>query len=111
MEGKYDEALVEYSKALKIRESVFGSDSVISSNSYNNVGNMLVQKNLFDEALTSYQKSLAIREAVLGSDHVKTARSYNNIANMFATKGIFQLWVTIWLRFPVLRALTSQMYL
>ena len=85
-QGKYDEALVYYQKALTIRIKVLGEEHPDVATSYNNIGAALEAQGKYDEALVYYQKALTIRIKVLGEGHPDVATSYNNIGSPWIPK-------------------------
>ena len=79
LNGRHDDALVEYQKALAIREATLGKDHPDTADSYNFIGNMLQNQGDSTGALVEHRKAIAIKEATLGKAHPSTAGSYNNI--------------------------------
>ena len=66
------------------------------ADSFNNIGNVYLQKGDLGNALVQYQKALEIRTRVFGSDHPDVAASFYNIGNVYLAKGdlenaLFQL--------------------
>jgi tetratricopeptide (TPR) repeat protein len=60
--GKYDAALVWFSKALVIREEVLGKTHSDTATTYHNIGRVYSRKKEYSQALTYYMKALTIRE-------------------------------------------------
>ncbi len=86
-QGKINNALEFFQKALNIREKVLGSEHKDTATSYNNIGWIYDEQRDYDKALEFYYKALDIREKVLGSNHPDTAKSYNNIGIVYYNQG------------------------
>jgi tetratricopeptide (TPR) repeat protein len=68
--GDFENALVQFQKALEIRTRVFGSDHPNVAASFNNIGAVYEKKGDLENALVQHQKALKIRTRVFGSDHL-----------------------------------------
>ncbi|SFV64823.1 hypothetical protein MNB_SV-14-1151 [hydrothermal vent metagenome] len=76
-------ALSYYQKALKIREEVFGEESIESSESYNNLGSIYEALRDYSQALIYYKKALKINKKILDKNDLDIATIYNNIASVY----------------------------
>ena len=101
--GEFDEALVYYQKALKIRCRLYDVDesqveaegNAVIAQSLNNIGTVYYNKSEFDEALVYYLKALKIRCRIFDVDEsqVETqgnaaiAQSLNNIGSVYYYNG------------------------
>ncbi len=88
--GDYDDALVQYQKALGIQEKVLGTEHPSTAATYNNIGAVYDDMGDYENALVQYQKALAIREKVLGTQHPSTATTHNNIGLAYKSKGDYE---------------------
>ena len=82
-QGKYDEALKLFEKALKIREQVLDPLSPRLAISYNNIGLAYHKKGNNDEALKWLEKAVHIQEQVLDPLSDNLAISYVNIGFIY----------------------------
>ncbi|CAF4997908.1 unnamed protein product, partial [Rotaria sp. Silwood1] len=69
-QGKYDEALEHYQRALTV---VAGESSEKDALFHNNIGTVLRDKGKYDEALKSYERALNIQLVCLSSLHPSLA--------------------------------------
>ncbi|MBA8667810.1 tetratricopeptide repeat protein [Holosporaceae bacterium 'Namur'] len=88
VQGKYDEALECYKKALDIQEKVYGKknhpDTALI---YNNIGGIFQKQSKYNEALEYHKKALKIRKELYGlMMHSEVAHSYNNIGIILSYK-------------------------
>ncbi len=90
-EGKLDQALRHFEKALIIRIKTFGSEHPEVAKSHNNVGIIYYEMGKYDRALEKYMKALELREDAFGPEHPSVANLQNNIGNAFAIKGDYDL--------------------
>ena len=72
-QGKYEEALAMYEKALSIKLKKLGDDHPDVATTYNNMANVYNKQGKNDEALAMYEKALSIRLKKLGDDHPDVA--------------------------------------
>jgi tetratricopeptide (TPR) repeat protein len=79
-QGKNEEAIEYYEKALAIRRHVFGEDNAATAASYNNIGLAKQRTGHNAEAAEYFEKGLRIRMATLGPNHPETGNSLNNVA-------------------------------
>jgi len=84
--GDYDNALVQYQKALAIQEKVLDTEHPNTATTYHNIGSVYDNMGKYEQALVYYLKALAIVEKVLGTEHPSTAATYNNIAGVYYAK-------------------------
>ncbi len=86
-EGKQDEAVDYYNKALEINEKSDKPNDFHKSNIYGCLGNAYSEKGDLDKALENYKKDIKIKKGIVGENHPILAVAYNNIANIYKTKG------------------------
>jgi tetratricopeptide (TPR) repeat protein len=86
-QGKYEEAVGFYEKALEIKQKTLPANHPSLATSYNNIG--LVYNNMgeYSKALSYYEKSLEIQQKTLPANHPSLARSYNNIGSVYTSMG------------------------
>jgi tetratricopeptide (TPR) repeat protein len=77
--GDYENALVDYRKALEIGLKVLGPDHPDTATSYHNIGNGYHGKGDYENALAEYRKALEIRLKVLGPNHSDTITSQTDV--------------------------------
>eukprot|EP00049_Salpingoeca_infusionum_P013099 m.245076 g.245076 ORF g.245076 m.245076 type:complete len:694 (+) comp15357_c3_seq2:259-2340(+) len=85
--GKYDDALLLFSKALIIMRHVFGEQHATIANTYSNIGEVLRNKGDFDKALEQQQKALRIRLDLFGEQHPDTAHSFHGMGDTYRCRG------------------------
>ena len=88
--GPYDKGIEIYLRQITLSEKLYGSDSIDTSISYNNIGTVYWKQGDFDKALEYHLKALEIREKVLGKEHPYTATSYNNIGLVYWEQGEYE---------------------
>ena len=81
-EGKHEEALNYYQKALAIREKVLGTEHPNTATTYHNIGFSYYKMKKYDTALEYMNKALAIFQEKLGPIHPRTITVQNCIANV-----------------------------
>ena len=84
--AEYNIALEYHSKALAIREMIFGMEHSDTAQSYNNIGLVYFIQGDYIKALEYYSKALVISEKILGSEHPDTITIYNNIGEIYHIK-------------------------
>jgi tetratricopeptide (TPR) repeat protein len=78
-QGKYEEALYNYEKALEIRENALGKEHISTAKIYNNISLVYYKQGKKDEALQELEKTLKIQEKALGKNHPSTKSTQKNI--------------------------------
>ena len=73
--GKFEEALVQYQKALDIRVSALGRDHPLVADTKENIGLVLKTTDKASEAKALFEEAASIRRQVFGSSHAKTKKS------------------------------------
>ncbi|CAF3134546.1 unnamed protein product [Rotaria sp. Silwood2] len=86
-QGKYNDAVEFYQKALHIREKTFSPNHPGLAASYNNIGAVYHNMGEYSKALSSYERSLEIRKIALPPNHPDLASSYNNIGLVYNNMG------------------------
>ena len=89
-QGKYEETLDQYQKALAIFLAVNGQDHQDVAASYNNIGNVYEKQGKYEDALVQYQKDLEITTRVVGYNHPDVAICYNNIEVVYEKQGDYE---------------------
>lgn len=79
-QGKYDSALVNYKKSLRMREKTFGENNLKVATSCYNIGCVFNNQSKYDSALAYYKKTLTIEKNILGECHPQTLKVRNSIA-------------------------------
>ena len=85
--GKYDEALEYYTKALSIREKVYGPEHPLIASCYNNIANIYNRKSEYLKALDHYNSALEISRNYYGEDNVDLSSIYNNMGVVYRRLG------------------------
>ena len=81
-QGKDEEALPLYQRALAIREKALGPEHPETARTLNNLANLYSVQGKDEEALPLYQRALAIREKIFGLDHPFTKSTRDNYTNL-----------------------------
>ena len=89
-QGKYEEALENHDKSLKIALETLEANHPNIAASYNNIGLILSEQGRLEEALENYEKCLKIQLETLPANHLNIAFSYNNIGNIFIYQGKYK---------------------
>ena len=71
---QYDKALKYLERSLKLRQDIFGKNSIELIDCYLNIGLIYGHLNEYEKALESYQKTLEISLKKFGESHLQTAR-------------------------------------
>uniref|UniRef100_A0A7S3VFE0 Kinesin light chain n=1 Tax=Chaetoceros debilis TaxID=122233 RepID=A0A7S3VFE0_9STRA len=84
MQGKYEEELNTYTKAMAIEEKELEcNDLDVVLVVHSNMGHVYrLQREEYDKAIGALNRALAIRKEKLGVDHVHTADALGNIASV-----------------------------
>ena len=77
--GQYDEALLHFERAVRVRKGSLGRDHPEVAVSMVKVGVTLLLQQKFDDANQAFYDALKVRKRALGTLHPATARIYNNI--------------------------------
>jgi tetratricopeptide (TPR) repeat protein len=85
-QGKYQEALDYYRKALSVQKRTFGEYNKDTAKTYNHLASTYVYLEEYDEALKCCEKSLAIQK-MLEPENPDTAATYSNIASLYYSQG------------------------
>ncbi|KAK6356073.1 hypothetical protein TWF718_000447 [Orbilia javanica] len=86
-QGKYDEAMQWYERALAGTKKVLGEDHPSTFDTVNNIALVFKNQGKYDEAMQWYERALAGTEKALGEDHPSTLITVNNIALVFFNQG------------------------
>ncbi|MGZ6298392.1 MAG: tetratricopeptide repeat protein, partial [Parachlamydiaceae bacterium] len=89
-QGKYEEALQNYTQALEMRKKLFGEDHLDVAASYNDIGLVLHHQGKYKEASQHYAQALKIGEKLLGEKHPHVATSYCNIGSVLHHQGKYE---------------------
>ena len=73
-----------FTKALKIREKVLGTDHIDTAYSYDNISFFYTFNGMYDKAIECLIKALEVYERVLETDDPYISRTYNNIGSVYA---------------------------
>ena len=71
-QGRYEQALPLYQRALKITEKALGPDHPLVATGLNNLAGLYYARGRYEEALPLLQRAVSIAEKSLGSDHPNT---------------------------------------
>ncbi|CAB9523546.1 Kinesin light chain [Seminavis robusta] len=86
LQGFLKAAQDNHTKALEIRQSVFGDVHPKVALSHQSIGSILAEEGNHPQALHSHRLALSIREKFLGRDHADTSASYIHVSSQ-----LFQL--------------------
>ncbi|MFK8164390.1 MAG: tetratricopeptide repeat protein, partial [Lewinella sp.] len=81
-QGRYEEALTFFQKAIEISEAVLDAKHPDLAISYNNIGSLYQDQGRYEEALTFFQKAIEIFEASLGREHPHTQTVRRNLEGL-----------------------------
>ena len=82
-QGRYEEALEHYGRALAMRRKVLGEEHPDVASSLNNLAGVYISQGRYDEALEHYGRALAMRRKALGEEHPEVATTLNNMAVVY----------------------------
>jgi CHAT domain-containing protein/Tfp pilus assembly protein PilF len=85
--GKYDRALPLAERALKVRESLLGTEHRDVAAAIDSLAGVYSDRGEYVKAEPLYQRALVIREKALGKDHPDTGVSFNNLAALYCYQG------------------------
>ncbi|MCK6618569.1 MAG: tetratricopeptide repeat protein, partial [Cyclobacteriaceae bacterium] len=86
-EGRYNEAIQVFEKALQQAEKEFGREHPDYATSCNNLALLYAEQGRYNEAELLYKEAKEIRIKVLGKEHPDYATSCNNLALLYAEQG------------------------
>ena len=78
-QGKYDQAITHYERALRIKKNAFGVDHINCANTINNLSITYRHQGKSDQAIAHYEWALTIYENAFGVDHINCADTIMNI--------------------------------
>src|SRR5436190_21668646 len=84
--GKYDQAIAQYERALRIKETTFGVDHINTANTIMNLGITYRHQGKYDQAIAQYERALRIYETAFGVDHVNSASTTHNVGEILETR-------------------------
>jgi len=88
--ARYDEALVEYRRALALRQDILGSGHHLVALSRSQLANALRDRGDHDLARAEYEAALAGLSASLGDTHPSLAGAHISFGNFFARVGDYE---------------------
>ncbi|MEI6659692.1 MAG: tetratricopeptide repeat protein, partial [Planctomycetota bacterium] len=88
-QSRFEEAMLNASRAMQVREVLLGDDHAHTAASYSNVGYLCRILGRHDDAHTLLLKSLAIRERIYGHEHPLVAESLDRLASVYRELGHF----------------------
>ena len=74
-QGRYDDAIIEYGKALAIRMKIFGENHLKTAISYYNIGAAQLNTGDYGGSLISLEKAKTIYTCELGVEHPETVQA------------------------------------
>ncbi|KAL3938790.1 MAG: hypothetical protein SGBAC_006376 [Bacillariaceae sp.] len=86
-QGKPEDAMGMYERALAIRMSALRPDHVDTAEAYTNMADALANQGRLVEAMGLYQTALDIELKTLGPDHADVAATYNKMAKLLSNQG------------------------
>ena len=86
-QGRYEEALPFYKKAVRLGKQEFGPNHPTLATLLNNLAVLYQAQSRYAEAEPLYKRALAIQEKALGPDHPDVANSLNNLAALYQEQG------------------------
>jgi len=86
-QGRYEEALVQYQKALEGFLALYGQEHATVAGSHVNIGNVYRAQGKYEEALVELKKGLDVLVTVYGLEHPEVAKRYGNIGNVLDYMG------------------------
>jgi tetratricopeptide (TPR) repeat protein len=84
-QGKYEEAIGFYEKALEIGQKTLPENHPDLAASYNKIGAVYDSMGEYSKALSYYEKDFEISQKTLPANHPHLATSYNNIGGVYNT--------------------------
>ena len=86
-EGKTDEAIRSFERALAIRIEQFGAIHALTASTRTNLANVLASTKQFDRALAEYKQVLAIDEQLFGPEDNEVSTVLSNMGQMLQEAG------------------------
>lgn len=86
----FQAALELYLSALRLVETLWGSDHPSFAKCLSRIGNVYFGKSDYDQSLPYYLQALAIQEKALGRNHPEIADTLYNLANYYYVKGNYE---------------------
>lgn len=86
-EGDYQNAMLNFEKAIELKRSNNDSETLDIASSYNNLGVLYANIRQFEEALKYYNKALIIRVNLLGYNSPKVGTVLSNIGSAYDALG------------------------
>lgn len=90
MQGKLEEAQIEYRRALTVWEASLGPEHPHVAVCRNNLAGVILSQGKHEEAEAEYRRVLALWEAALGPEHPHVAAAVHNIAAALQGQGRLQ---------------------
>ena len=87
-QGRYEETLVQYQKALEVLSKHCSYNNIAST--YMNIANVYYSQGHYETALEYYHKSLDIKIRVVGHDSLDVAGTYNNMGMVYEKQGRYE---------------------
>lgn len=81
-QDKFDDALVQFLRALKITQSIFGDSHISASQEMNSIANIYVLQGKYDDAKDYYEQVLNLMIDEWGEDHPDVASAFANCARV-----------------------------
>lgn len=82
-QGKLQEALINYTRSLEIREAIKGPENIDCATTLNNIGILYFRQGDMQTALLYCNRSLTIRISTNGEDNIDCASNYRFLGEIF----------------------------
>ncbi len=89
-QGRYEDALPFFKRALTISEATLGDNHPTVATWLNNIAGLYRDQGRYEEAEPLYLRALTIDEATLGDNHPEVAISLNNLAGLYEEQGRYE---------------------
>jgi tetratricopeptide (TPR) repeat protein len=89
-QGKYEDALLLYQRALAIWEKALRPNHPNTATSMNNMAELLRSQVKYEDALPPIKRLWPFGKKALGPDHPNTATSLNNMAVLLQSQGKYE---------------------
>jgi len=90
LQGRYEEALVHFGKAVEIDTKIKGSGHVDIARSHANIGIVRRAQGDFEKALLHLGQAQEVFEAALGAENTLSADTWINMANVYSQQGDYE---------------------